>query len=56
MQDRLVEEMCLRGIGSVAEGQAFLAEFIRLWNEKCAVEPRDPRSAHRPWSETGDEL
>lgn len=56
LQDRLVKEMRLRGICSMAEGQAFLAEFMCLWNDRFAVEPRDPRSAHRPWTKTGDEL
>ena len=56
LQDRLVKEMRLRDIRSMAAGQAFLAEFMRLWNAKFSVEPRDARSAHRPWSKTGDEL
>ena len=56
LQDRLVKEMRLRGIGSMAEGQVFLAEFMHLWNERFAVEPRDPRPAHRPWTKTEDEL
>lgn len=51
-----MKEMRLRGISSIEEGQAFLAEFTALWNAKFAVEPRDPRSAHRPWTGTGDEL
>ncbi len=46
----------MRGIGSMEEGQAFLAGFMRLWNAKFAVEPRDPCSAHRPWSKTAEEL
>ena len=33
LQDRLVKEMRLRDIRSMAEGQAFLAEFMCLWNE-----------------------
>ena len=56
LQDRLVKEMRLRGIGSMEEGQAFLAAFMGLWNEKFAVEARDPRSAHRPWTRSGHEL
>ena len=43
-----MKEMRWQGIGSVAEGQAFLVEFMRLWNEKFAAEVRDPDSAHRP--------
>jgi hypothetical protein len=56
LQDRLVKEMRLRGICSMAERQAFLVEPMRLCNEKFVVEARDPRSAHRPWTKTGDEL
>jgi hypothetical protein len=56
LQDRLVKEMRLRGIASMAEGQAFLAEFMPLWNAKFAVAPRDPRPAHRPWAKSTDEL
>lgn len=56
LQDRLVKEMRLRNIASMAAGQAFLAEFMRAWNEKFAVEPRDVTSAHRPWTQPADEL
>lgn len=56
LQDRLVKEMRLRGICSMVEGQAFLAEFMHLWNTRFVVEPRDPRSAHRAWTKTTDEL
>jgi transposase len=56
LQDRLVKEMRLRGIGSMAQGQAFLAEFMGVWNAKFAIEPRDPCPAHRPWTKSEDEL
>jgi transposase len=56
LQDRLVKEMRLRGICSMTEGQAFLAEFMQTWNAKFAVEPRDLRSAHRTWAKSDDEL
>jgi hypothetical protein len=56
LQDRLVKEMRLRGIGSMAQGQAFLAEFMCVWNAKFAVEPRDPCPAHRPWTRSKDAL
>ena len=56
LQDRLVKEMRLRNICSMEQGQVFLAEFMRIWNEKFAVEPRDPAVAHRPWTKTADEL
>jgi transposase len=56
LQDRLVKEMRLRNICSMEEGQAFLAEFMRIWNDRFAVEPRDPSAAHRPWRRTAEEL
>lgn len=56
LQDRLIKEMRLRNICSMEQGQAFLAEYMRFWNGRFAVEPRDPRSALRPWTGTGDEL
>jgi hypothetical protein len=56
LQDRLVNEMRLRNICTMEEGQAFLPEFARWWNDRFAVEPRDPASAHRPWTGTEEEL
>jgi hypothetical protein len=56
LQDRLVKEMRLRNIGSIAAAQAYLPEFILGWNEKFAVEPRDAVSAHRPWTKTAEDL
>jgi transposase len=56
MQDRLVKEMRLRNISSMEAGQAFLAAFMRFWNERFAIEPRDPRSAYRPWTKTESDL
>jgi hypothetical protein len=47
-QDRLVKEMRVRGIYTIEEGNRFLEEFyIDYWNERFAVEPADPRDAHR---------
>ena len=56
LQDRLVKEMRLRNICSIAEAQAFLPEFILDWNNKFAVPPRDQTPAHRPWPKTADDL
>jgi len=56
LQDRLVKEMRLRNIDSIAEAQAFMPEFILEWNKKFAVPPRDKTPAHRPWTKTADEL
>jgi len=56
MQDRLVKEMRLRDISSMEAGQAFLPAFVRFWNERFAIGPRDPRSAYRPWTKGEAEL
>ena len=50
LQDRLVKEMRLRNISSMEAGNAFLASYIAIWNERFAVPPRDETSAHRPWT------
>lgn len=56
LQDRLVKEMRLRDISSIEQANAYLPTFIREWNERFAVDPRDAVSAHRPWTETEDAL
>lgn len=56
LQDRLVKEMRLRGIGSMGAANAFAPAFIALWNEKFAVSPSQPTDAHRPWTKTALEL
>jgi transposase len=47
LQDRLVKEMRLRGISSMAEGNAYLPEFIADFNQRFAAEPRSSVNAHR---------
>jgi hypothetical protein len=47
LQDRLVKEMRLRGISSLAEGNAYSPEFIPDFNARFAVEPRSSVDAHR---------
>jgi transposase len=56
LQDRLVKEMRLRNICSIAESRAYLPDFMLEWNKKFAVPPRDETSAHRPWTKTAEEL
>jgi hypothetical protein len=48
LQDRLVKEMRLRGIATMAQGNAYLPEFIIDFNARFAVVARDPQAAHRP--------
>ena len=48
-QDRLVKEMRVAGIATLGGANRFLADcWVPFWNERFAVEPRDPADAHRP--------
>jgi transposase len=55
LQDRLVKEMRLHGISSMADGNAYLPEFIADFNQRFAVEPRSSVDAHRTLT-TKDDL
>jgi hypothetical protein len=48
LQDRLALELRLAGISSLKEANAFLPGFIRRFNARFAVVPREPQSAYRP--------
>lgn len=48
LQDRLVKEMRLRSISSMAAGNAYAPEFIANLNAHVAVRPRESADAHRP--------
>ncbi len=48
LQDRLVKELRLRGINTIEEANKYLPEFIKEFNRKFAVEPKNPENAHRP--------
>jgi len=52
LQDRLALEMRLAGIKSLKEANAFLPGFIRQFNARFAVVPREPQSAYRPFGGT----
>lgn len=47
LQDRLVKELRLRGIGTIKEGNRYLPEFIKEFNLKFAVKPKDSKNAHQ---------
>ena len=48
LQDRLVKEMRLAGIDSIAAANHFLeTRFIPQWEERFTVASRNPRNAHR---------
>jgi transposase len=48
LQDRLVKEMRLAGIDSIAAANHFLEmRFLPAWEQRFTVAPRKPRNAHR---------
>ena len=56
MQSRLLLELRLRNISTIADANAYLPEFIVFWNGRFATEPSDTTSAHRRWSDTPAKL
>jgi transposase len=54
LQDRLVKELRLRSICSMAEANVYLPEFIADFNSRFAVAPRSAEDAHRPLSGADD--
>jgi hypothetical protein len=48
LQDRLVKELRLRGIGSIEAANAFAPHFMADYNARFAKPPRSPFDAHRP--------
>ena len=48
LQDRLPKEMRLRGIASLAAGNAYLPEFLPDFNARFGEAPRSTLDAHRP--------
>ena len=48
LQDRLVKELRLAGIGTLEAASRFLPGFIADYNRRFAKPPRDARDLHRP--------
>src|ERR1700756_2927391 len=48
LQDRLVKELRLRGISTVAEANAYAPSFIAAYNARFAKPPKSDFDAHRP--------
>jgi transposase len=48
LQDRLVKELRLRGIASLAAANQYAPEFMADFNARFAVQPRSSHNAHRP--------
>ena len=55
-QDRLVKEMRLQGINSIAAACLYLSQFMAFFNERFAVAPHASEDAHRPVLKTLREL
>jgi len=56
LQDRLVKEMRLSGIDTLAAGNAFLPAFMEKYNARFAKAPFDDRDVHRPLVAKHDDL
>ena len=54
LQDRLPKEMRLRGISNMAQGNAYLPEFLLDFNIRFGEEPRSSVDAHRPLTPKDD--
>lgn len=48
LQDRLIKEMRLRGVKSIAEGNEFLNRYLPVFNKRFNVEPLENEDLHRP--------
>lgn len=47
-QDRLIKEMRLRGLKSIAEGNEFLSHYLPVFNRRFNVAPLENEDLHRP--------
>jgi transposase len=56
LQDRLVKELRLSGIGSMEAGNAFLPDFMEDYNARFAVTPTRSEDLHRPLNLAPDRL
>ena len=56
LQDRLIKEMRLEGICSIAEANAWLPCFIEQFNRKFVKMAFNPKDIHRDITETAEEL
>jgi hypothetical protein len=55
LQDRLVKELRLHGISTIAAGNELLPGFLADYNARFGKEPHNPKNLHRPLS-VGDDL
>ncbi len=54
LQDRLVKELRLAGVSSMADGNAFLPGFIADYNARFAKLPANPNDLHRAMTDRDD--
>src|SRR5882757_3102391 len=54
LQDRLVKELRLAGISSIAAANAWLAGFIAVYNTRFGRDPANPKNLHRPLAQADD--
>jgi hypothetical protein len=54
LQDRLVKELRLHGISTIAAGNQLLPGFLADYNARFGKEPHNPKNLHRPLS-AGDD-
>ena len=50
LQDRLVKELRLRGIDTIAAANAYAWEFMADFNRRFGKEPRNPKDMHRSFA------
>jgi transposase len=50
LQDRLVKELRLQGISTIAAGNQLLPGFLANYNARFGQEPHNPKNLHRPLS------
>lgn len=48
LQDRLVKEMRLRGVSSIAEANEFLKEYLPIYNRRFGKKAAEAENLHRP--------
>jgi transposase len=56
LQDRLVKELRLKGISDISAANAYLPEFMKIYNAKFSKPPKEACDAHRPVLHTEQEL
>jgi transposase len=49
LQNRLVKEMRLAGVGTIEEANRFLEGYLKTYNRRTMKEARQPQDFHRPW-------